>query len=282
MSKTRTWKFWIGLLLKCGVPILLGVILILTLLQRRLIYFPSKEREDILLPQAERAGLRPWRDRNGTLIGWRTGPADAASRPQKRLVVFHGNAGHALHRDYYVSGFHGTPEGRSAWEIYLFEYPGYGPRPGSPGEGNITDAARHAFQELLQDSSSPIYLLGESLGTGFASRLAAENQKSVSGLILVTPMTCLADVAASHYPFLPVRLILHESHDVRENLRAYPGPVAFLVAGRDEVMLDRIGETLYQQYAGRKKLWVQAGARHNTLDFSAESKWWKEVEDFLN
>jgi uncharacterized protein len=282
MSNSRTWQFRIWFVLRGGLLILLGAILLLTLLQRRLIYFPSKEGEDISRLQAERAGLLPWLDRSSALIGWRTGPANAASRPRKRLVVFHGNAGHALHRDYYVTGFHSTPEGRSTWEIYLFEYPGYGPRPGSPGEENIADAARQAFKDLLQDGSSPIYLLGESLGTSFASRLAAENPKSVSGLILVTPMTCLADVAASHYWFLPIRLILRESHNVQGNLKAYPGPVAFLVAGRDEVMPDQIGEKLVRQYSGRKKLWVQAGARHNTLDFSAESKWWKEVEDFLN
>ena len=103
--------------------------------------------------------------------------------------------------------------------------------------------------------------MGESLGSSFASRLAAENPQSVSGLFLVTPFTCLADVAASHYPFLPVRWMLRERHDAQEYLKAYPGPVAFLIAGRDEVMKNNLGEKLYGQYPGRKRLWTQAGSR---------------------
>jgi hypothetical protein len=32
---------------------------------------------------------------------------------------------------------------------------------------------------------------------------------------------------------------------------------------------------------GRKRLWIQADAQHNSLDFTPGSQWWKEVEDFL-
>jgi pimeloyl-ACP methyl ester carboxylesterase len=281
MSKQRAWQSWFWFFLKRGFLIFLGVILLLTLLQRHLIYYPTRSGEASLRVQAEEIGLYPWRDRADAIIGWRTSPPDAASLPRNRMVVFHGNAGFALHRSYYVHGFHGTSAGRATWELLLFEYPGYGARPGTPGEERICDAARQALRELLQEDSRPIYLLGESLGSSFASRLAAENAQSVSGLILVTPLTCLADVAAMHYPFLPVRLMLREDHNVQDHLKSYPGPVAFLVAGRDEIMRNRLGELLYQRYSGRKKMWIQAEAQHNTLDFSLGSPWWKEVEDFL-
>lgn len=252
-----------------------------TLLQRYLIYFPSRAREETLLRQAEREGLHPWRDRAQRIIGWRSSPPDAVSLPRNRLVVFHGNAGYALHRTYYVNGFHGIPNGTATWDLFLFEYPGYGARPGSPSEESITAAARQAIKDLLQEDSRPIYLLGESLGSSFAALLAAENPQLISGLFLVTPLTCLADAAAAHYRFLPVRLMLREHHDVQSRLKAFPGPVAFLVAGRDEVMSNHLGERLYRQYAGRKRMWIQPDAGHNTLDFTAGTQWWHEVEEFL-
>jgi hypothetical protein len=186
-----------------------------------------------------------------------------------------------LHRSYYVDGFLGAAAGRATWEIFLFEYPGYGARPGSPSEESIIAAARQAITDLLQEDSRPLFLLGESLGSSFAAHLAADNPKSVSGLFLVTPLTCLADVAASHYWFLPVRFMLREHHNVQALLKGFPGPVAFLIAGRDEVMADNLGERLFKQYPGRKRLWVQPEARHNTLDFSVGARWWREVEDFL-
>jgi uncharacterized protein len=277
----RTWQSWLLLITKRVLFVYVGLVVLGILLQRYLIYIPSRASEDELLRLAERIGLRPWRDRGNQLIGWRSAIPDSPTKPRNRLVVLHGNAGFALHRSYYVDGFHGIPEGRAAWELLLFEYPGYGARPGSRNEENIAAAAGQAIKELLQEDSRPVYLVGESLGSSFASRLAAENPKSISGLFLVTPLTCLADVAASHYPILPVRWILRERHDVQQHLKAYPGPVAFLVAGRDEVMKNNLGEKLCRQYGGRKRLWIQPGAGHNTLDFTVGSPWWREVADFL-
>jgi pimeloyl-ACP methyl ester carboxylesterase len=281
MSRPRTWQSWFWFFTKRVAFIYFGLILLSALLQRRLIYLPSKAREEQLLRQAEGVALHPWRDHSNRIIGWRSSPPDAVPLPRMRLVVFHGNAGYALHRSYYVNGFHNVPEGMTKWEVFLFEYPGYGARPGSPSEESIIAEARQAMKDLLQDDSRPIYLLGESLGSSFAAHLAADNPKLVSGLFLVTPLTCLADVAASHYRFLPVRLLLREHHDVQQYLKAFPGPVAFLVAGRDEVMLNNIGEKQYAQYSGRKRLWIQPDARHNTLDFSPGARWWHEVDDYL-
>lgn len=253
----------------------------LSLLQRHLIYFPIKGREDELLREARRGGMRPWRDRSEQLIGWRSSSGDAVVVPENRLVAFHGNAGYALHRSYYVSVFQSMPQGAATWEIFLFEYPGYGARPGSPSEAKIMTAARAAIEELLRDDPRPVYLLGESLGSSFAARLAAEYPGKISGLLLVTPFTCMADVAASHYRFLPVRLMLSERLEVGQYLKSYPGPVAFLLAGRDEVIPPRLGSSLYESYQGRKRLWEQSGAGHNTLDLSAGAPWWEEVAGFL-
>lgn len=281
MGIQPTWQSWLWLITTRGTFIYLGLVVLLALLQRHLIYFPSRANADELLRQAERDGLCPWWDQEKKLIGWRSSIADGSPQSRNRLVVFHGNAGHALHRTYYVNGFRNAPEGMAAWEVLLFEYPGYGARPGSRSEENIAAAAGRALKDLLQEDSRPVYLVGESLGSSFASRLAAEHPNLVSGIFLVTPLTCLADVAASHYPFLPVRWMLREHHDAQEYLKAFPGPAAFLIAGRDEVMKNRLGERLYGQYPGRKKLWIQPEAGHNTLDFAIGSPWWREVTEFL-
>lgn len=281
MGLHRTWQSWLWLITKRALFVYAGLLVLGFLLQKYLIYFPSKAREDELLRLAERNGMRPWRDRANRLIGWRTSLPEDSQKPRNRMVVFHGNAGYALHRIYYAHGFHGISEGTAIWELFLFEYPGYGARAGSKNEKDISDAARRAISEMLQEDARPIYLVGESLGSGFASRLAAENPKGISGLFLVTPLTRLADVAASHYPILPVRWMLLEQHNAQKHLKSYPGPVAFLVAGRDEVMKNGLGERLYRQYSGSKRLWTQPEAGHNTLDLAPGLPLWQEVADFL-
>ena len=278
--KTLLW--WMYVLLSRGAVLYLVIIILLLLLQRFLIYFPARSREEDLLRSAEIYGLMPWSDSSHHLIGWRSGNADVQHMLRNRLVVFHGNAGYALHRSYYVDGFRSLTEGKAAWEILLFEYPGYGARPGTATEENIISAARSALSELLKDKSGPVFLLGESLGSGVAARLAAENPESIAGLFLVTPFTCLGDVGAKHYPIFPVRLILRDRYEVRQNLNRYPGPVAFLMAGQDEIVPPELGRRLFETYPGRKRQWLQPGAGHNTLDFSPRASWWREVADFIS
>lgn len=247
-----------------------------TTLQRQLIYFPERAGERELLARAAEIGLQPWRSRAGALIGWRSA---SLQRAERRMLVFHGNAGHALYREYFAAGLAATG---AEWDTYLFEYPGYGARPGEPSEGAIIAAATRALEELLENDAPPLYLTGESLGCGVASTLAASFPEAVRGLLLVTPFTRLADVAAHHYPFLPVRLLLSERYDSVSALARYHGPVAFLLAGRDEVVPTALGRQLHDGYTGPKWLRIQPQAGHNSLDVSPAAPWWREFSEFLS
>jgi len=246
--------------------------------QRRLIYIPSHESESAMLARARTLGFEPWRDESGGIIGWKS--INHGRPAENRLLVFHGNAGYALHRAYYVSGFQGIDGGRK-WEVNLFEYPGYGARPGEVGQAQFVKAGLHALEALQAKDPRPVFLLGESLGSGAACALAKAAPDRIAGLILVTPFARMGDVAAHHFGFLPVRLILRDKWDNVAALRACRGPVAMLIAGQDEVVTAAQGRLLYEEYQGPKHLWTDPDAGHNTIDFSASAPWWREVSDFL-
>ncbi|MCL2457672.1 MAG: hypothetical protein FWF31_02255 [Desulfobulbus sp.] len=73
----------------------------------------------------------------------------------------------------------------------------------------------------------------------------------------------LANVAATHYPFVPLRWLLRDRYDSVANLHHYLEPVAVLLAGEDEVIPVRHGQQLlYAGLNGVKKLWVMPGANH--------------------
>jgi pimeloyl-ACP methyl ester carboxylesterase len=255
--------------------LMMGGVLVLAALQRQLIYYPEVAAEDTLLRIAAKIGLQGWRDAGGQLIGWRT---RAAGKGARRVVVLHGNAGHALYREYFAAGF--LAQGDD-WEVYLFEYPGYGARPGSPSETNIKRAATDALEALFEENQRPLYLVGESLGSGVAAWLAGTFPAHVAGLLLVTPFTNLPDVASQHYALLPVRALLSERYDSQKALGGYAGPVAFLIAGSDEIIPPALGRKLYDGYRGPKWLREQAGAGHNTLDLETSAPWWSEAVAFL-
>lgn len=255
----------------------LALLVVVFLIQKKMTYFPSRYPQDYLVDMAPRLGLEPWRDTGGAIVGWRN-PGSGAAR--NRVVVFHGNGGMALDRADFVRALRNLRAG-SLWDVYLFEYPGYGGREGEPREKEFVSAAVAAIRNLESADRRPIYLIGESIGAGVASQVASHEGDSIAGLFLITPFTTLADVAAHHYAVIPVRLVMREKFDNMSALSRYHGPVAFLFAGRDEIVPARFSQALYESYAGPKKLWTQDTALHNTLDYGPSSSLWREVSEWL-
>ncbi|MEQ1853906.1 MAG: alpha/beta fold hydrolase, partial [Chthoniobacteraceae bacterium] len=215
-------------LLTLGRTLLVAYVVILLLVagyQNRILYQPRRGPEDAFVAAAGRKGIQPWRDTQGRVIGWHRPNPRAANR----IVVFHGNAGCALDRDYYIDAFQSLGGGAD-WEVWIFEYPGYGPRPGSPGRGAFIPSGRAARQDLPATDSRPLFLLGESIGSGPACTLAAEMPDRIAGLALVVPIARLQEVAQQKIPWLPMGLLLRDKFDNIAALGAYHGRVAVVVA----------------------------------------------------
>jgi pimeloyl-ACP methyl ester carboxylesterase len=247
--------------------------LTVTALQRKLIYFPATAPARQLVALAERLGLDPW-EIDGEIIAWRT-PTDRHTR--KRLLVFHGNAGFALDRSYFL----GLPPDSNSWQVILAEYPGYGSRSSrEPSERSFQDTAKTLLDHLRAESDHPVFAVGESIGTGVATWLAGTHHGGIAGLVLITPMPSLADVASHHYPWLPVQSFLRDRYDAVAALREYHGPVAFVLAEDDQIVPPALGIKLYETYSGPKRLWIQEGADHNTLDYDPGR--WAEVFAFID
>jgi len=232
-----------------------------------------------MIQLAQSVGFEPWRDAHGQWIGWRQIPP-AGAQPKNRMIVFHGNAGAAFDRSQYAKGFGHLEQGQT-WQTYLFEYPGYDGRPGTPSQESLCAAAREAIGLLSTEDSRPIFLTGESLGSGVACMMAGELPQKVSGIFLMTPFSSLGEVGSHHYPWLPIRLLLRDHWNNTEALGKYHGRVAVMIAGQDEVVTTAQSEKLYASYAGPKQRWLDADATHNTVSNSTFLPWWQEVSDFL-
>ncbi len=259
-------------LLRTAAMVYAGMVLVLAGCQRSMIYHPVRHPEATAVKLAALDGLVPWRDGSGELIGWRPAFVPEAA---DAMLLFHGNAGFAAQRGYFVQGF--APH----LAVYLFEYPGYGSRAGAPSENQFAAAGEAALRQLRAERSGRIYLGGESLGSGVACRLAGASPEAVAGLFLATPFNSLVDVARSYYPYLPMRWLLRDRYESATHLKAYKGPMAVLLAGSDEVIPIRFGQRLFDTYEGPKRIWIQADRTHNKLDYDAGSAWWGDVAGFL-
>lgn len=253
--------------------VLAALLALAWLAQRRLLYFPSRHDLAAVTGAAQRLGLEPWTDAAGRFLGWRAPHPDGA--PVARAVVLHGNAGAALDRTYLRDVLQAP--GLPPFEVFLLEYPGYGARSGAPTEEAIVAAAVEAID--LLGPGLPVLLVGESLGSA-AAALAAAERPGVAGLLLLTPVASITSLARRHYPFAPSFLV-RDAFRADRALPRYPGPVAFLVAGRDEVAPPDLARDLHAARAGPKRLWEEPDATHNTLRYRPEDPLWKDVTSFL-
>ncbi len=238
----------------------LAICLLVFFRQDAMIFHPSAATDRELADLAAADGFEPWRNARGERIGWRSPAGD----PARALLVFHGNGGSALGGSYHPLR---PPRGEhEAFQIYLLEYPGYGNRPGPPSAKLFTAAAVEAVDLLSADPARRIWLMGQSMGTGVACAAAAARPEKIAGLALVTPYDSLSGAASAHYPWLPVRLLMRHRLDSDQNLTRYHGPVAFVIAGRDDTIPPRLGQELFAGYTGPKRLWLVPEAGHNDLD----------------
>jgi uncharacterized protein len=242
-------------------------------LQRNMLYYPSS-----YLPSQEALAAR-------NMAFWPNGPGDyrgfvstgqAGKKHRGTIVVFHGNAGTAADRTYYVSAL--APLG---YRVILAEYPGYGGRKGELGEETFVRDAKETLRLASEKYGAPVFLLGESLGCGVAASVAKEAPVRIDGMILITPWDTLLSVAKEHFPWFPVRLFLRDKYDTIGNLRGYHGRIEVVGAEQDEIVPIHHAEALFASLPGDKKMWAIRGAGHNNWPDFINPEWWQEIAAFM-
>ena len=184
---------------RAGIPLwLLSIIVVALLLlalwagQRQLMYFPIGDA-----PAPGALGLRDveavtFETADGLRLGGWFFPA-RGEPPHTTVLVFNGNAGNRSHRVALATAFR-----RRGFQVFLFDYRGFGGNPGAPTERGLALDARAARDFLLRRSdvnATGLVYFGESLGSAVAAELAAEHP--AAALILRSPFTSMADVGQS-------------------------------------------------------------------------------------
>jgi fermentation-respiration switch protein FrsA (DUF1100 family) len=220
------------------------------------------KREIVCLTTADGLNLRSWY--------FKPARADLPT-----VVFFHGNAGdignHLPFAKFLIEAGYG---------LLALEYRGYGGNPGTPREaGLIADGrAALAFLNVQGVPDSGIVLYGESLGTGIAVQLAAEHQ--VRALILRSPYTSIAEVAAIQLPYIPARWLVRDRFDSLAKIRLSKAPLFIFHGANDALIPIALGRQLFEA-APEPKTWLTIEsvghndvqtpeAEHAMLDFLAQ------------
>jgi pimeloyl-ACP methyl ester carboxylesterase len=257
-----------------------GICIYLFSMQTKMIYPESQWMlpASMATQQARQVGLVPWdhptpgavSPQGYVSINW------AQPAPRGTIVLFHGNGQWATARVGYRDAF----EARG-FRIFLYEYPGYGGRPGRPSEKTIVPDARALIRSLDQAGYGPIYVWGESLGSGVAASVCADETLPVHGLALLTPWDNIANVGLSIYPWLPIRLLITDRYDSIDNLRHFHHPICVIRSEEDEIIPPSLSLHLISQLPDPKLVIVHPDAGHNTWPRSSNLKWWDDALNFI-
>lgn len=258
-----------------SVPLFYLLILIMVyLLQERLLYHPSTlSRADAERVAASNA-VDIWGRVDGEVHGY---VANDTAEALATVVVFHGNAGNALDRMYYVKALAGL-----GYRVILAEYPGYGSRPGALNEASLVDDGVATVQEVSRRYAGKVIVWGESLGCGIATGVIRKLPGTVSGAVLLTPWNNLPAIAQATYWFLPVKWLCRDTYDNVANLENFTGPVVCLIAGEDRIIAKIFSREVYDSYNGPKHLIQFNDAGHNSWPARSQLPWWQETMDFVN
>ena len=209
----------------------------LYLAQRRLLYFPNAVEiapATAGLSNAQRLHLTT--DDGETLLAWYVAPS--AGRPI--ILYFHGNGGGLDLRAARFNALTATGDG-----LLAVEYRGYAGSTGSPSEVGLLADGEATYQEAarLGFPADRIVLLGESLGSGVAVALAARHE--VRALVLDSPYSSIADLAAARFWMFPVRWLMSDTFRNDLRIGSVFAPLLIVHGTRDEVIPIRFAEKLF-------------------------------------
>jgi pimeloyl-ACP methyl ester carboxylesterase len=164
------------------------------------------------------------------------------------------------------------------YAVYLLNYRGFGGSGGSPSEAAIAEDALALFDQVYA-SHTQVSLIGRSLGSGVAVRLAS--QRPVQNLILVTPYNSLEEIAARQYPWVPVKWLLKDRFESGKYAAHIRVPTLLLAASDDEVIPRASTQRLLENFPqGVAVLRVVPDSGHNSISDRKQYLQW--MGDVLN
>ncbi|MEN8107913.1 MAG: alpha/beta hydrolase [Pseudomonadota bacterium] len=199
------------------------------------------------------------------------------AEPSRGIILFcHGNAGNNSHRLDSIRLFH-----ELGLSVLIFDYRGYGQSTGKPTEKGTYRDIDAAWQYLVDRRGIPpehIILFGRSLGAPVAADLAT--RQPVAGVILESAFTSVPDIAATLYPWLPVRWLSRYQYDTRKKLADIHSPVLIVHSRNDDIIPFTNGERLFDA-ANEPKQFLKLHGGHNDGFMVSGKDYIKGLDGFL-
>jgi uncharacterized protein len=165
-----------------------------------------------------------------------------------------------------------------SYDVFMPDYRGYGKSGGTiNGEIQLYEDVQQVYTMLAkQYGEDRIIVLGYSLGTGLASKVASENKPKL--LILQAPYYSLIEEMKQRFSFVPT-FVLKYKLETNKNLKKCTMPVIIFHGDRDGVIDYRASVKLQKEFKPEDRLITLTGEGHNGM--SETEGYLVEIEKIL-
>lgn len=165
------------------------------------------------------------------------------------------------------------------YNVFILDYRGYGKSEGKiSGQEQLFDDIQNVYDELKkQYTEDKIIVLGYSIGTGPASKIASTNNPKL--LILQAPYYSMTDMMKHTYPIIPTFLLKYKL-ETNKYLKDCKMPVVIFHGNQDEVIYYGSSLKLKNEFKKTDTLITLNGQGHNGMTDNRDYK--IEIKRILN
>ena len=162
------------------------------------------------------------------------------------------------------------------FQVYALDWRGFGKSGGAPSHINVMEDSRVAFADMLartKEGSTPVIVLGQSLGGQVAVALTKEQEEKVAALVLDGSAASFASLAADNAPveFLRRRAEespgdFHQPYVAEEDIKEISATPKLIIQSRDDINVrPKRGQALFANAQEPKVFWQTDGKHIRTL-----------------
>jgi uncharacterized protein len=235
--------------------------MLLFIFQERLIFFPEKLEKTYNFSFAQKfeelkITTKDHKSLSGLLF---------KSDSSKGLIFYlHGNAGSLSSWGQLAKTYTDLH-----YDVFMLDYRGYGKSEGSiDGQQQLFEDIQTTYDLLIKRySENKIIILGYSIGTGLAAKVAATNNPKL--LILQAPYFSLIDMMRHTYPIIPT-FILKYKFQTGDYIKDCKAPVVIFHGNQDEVIYYGSSLKLKAEFKRQDTLITLNGQGHNGMTDNSE------------
>lgn len=253
--------------LKLIAGLYITICLLLYLFQEKLIFFPQKLENGYKFSFEQKFEEIGVKTIDNKLLNALLFKADSS----KGVIFYlHGNAGS-------LSSWGDVAKTYTDlnYDVFMLDYRGYGKSEDAiNGQSQLFQDIQTAYEKLkTKYSEDKILVLGYSIGTGLAAKVASTNDPKL--LILQAPYYSLTDMMRYTYPIIPT-FILKYKFETSDYIKDCKMPIIIFHGNQDEVVYYGSSLKLQKEFKKQDTLITLAGQGHNGItdnpDYKTEIK----------